>query len=50
MARSLIVICPRRRLAAPVAEIANALRADGFDWRLPICPGAGAAIGGMGAR
>ena len=29
MACPLIVICPRRRLAAPVAEVAGALRAAG---------------------
>lgn len=49
MAWSLIVICPRQGPAALVAEVGNALRAAGLDWRLPVCP-VGAAAGGLGSR
>jgi hypothetical protein len=49
MACPLIVICPRRA-AAEVAEVAKALGGAGLDWQLPVCPGVGAAVGGVGSR
>jgi len=45
MAWSLIVICARRRVAAPAAQVANALRAAGLDWELAVCPSIGVAVG-----
>jgi hypothetical protein len=49
MAWPFIVICLRRRVAAPVAEVANALRAAGLDWQLAVSPSIGVAVG-MGSR
>lgn len=45
MAWPFIVKCPHRRVAAPVAEVANALRATGVDWQLAVCPSIGVAAG-----
>jgi hypothetical protein len=47
MSGPLIVICPRRRLAAPAAEVASALRAAGLDRQLHVFRSEAAAISGM---
>jgi hypothetical protein len=49
MAWPFIAKCPRRRVAAPLAEVANALRATGLDWQLAAWPSIGVAAG-MGSR
>jgi hypothetical protein len=50
MAWPLIVMYPRRRLTAPVAEVANVLRMAGCDPRLRVFCRATAAAGGRGSR
>ena len=47
MAWPLIVICLRRRLPAPLVEVASALRAAGLDRQLHVYRGVATAISGM---